>query len=417
MTLNDIERQPPAQAVTATGPTARWLLRALALAGLGVTCYLGIAGAGGGLAGCGPTSGCGEVMASRWSRVGSLPVAALAAGLYLVVFAALLHVGPRATPPRRRAAWVVLLVAAAAAAGAAVWFVFLQLALLRALCPWCMAAHAIAVVTALVIVALAPIAAGGISPKRAAAALLIGAMGAGGLAAAQFVLPTPTHQTRFGTGRDFDQGRGPERKLSFFGGLVHVAPHELPMLGSSDAPYVIAYVYDYTCIHCRATHRQLKEAMAAYGDQLGVLMLCAPYDAACNPALARTPAVHEGACELAKLSAAVWRADRTRFADFHDWLFASIDPRRPRAAREQAASLVGADALDAAMADPWIDEQVRRSLAFVQLHERATVPMLAARRAVIYGRPASARVVIDFVADTFGIAPPPLPADAPVPAR
>jgi ribosome biogenesis protein Tsr3 len=47
--------------------------------------------------------------------------------------------------------------------------------------------------------------------------------------------------------------------------------------------------------------------------------------------------------------------------------------------------------------------QVRRGLAFHRMHERASLPMLAARNAVVYGRPRDARVVIDFVADVFGV--------------
>jgi hypothetical protein len=305
----------------------------------------------------------------------------------------------------------VLLGAAAAVAGAAVWFTFLQIVVLRAICPWCMAAHGIGLALALGVAAAAPVGSGRLSLRAVAAATVVGTAAAGTLVGVQVMWPAATHEIRFGTGRDFDEGSGRQRQMSFFGGLVRVRPHELPMLGSADAPFVVAYVYDYTCVHCRTAHGQIRTAMQAYGDRLGVLLLCAPNDAACNPALLNTSPAHEGACELARLSAAVWVADHGQFAAFHDWLFEPAEPRSPQQASEHAAALVGADVLADALADPFVSQQIQRSLAFQQLHERASLPLLVARNTVIHGRPRDAQVVIDFVAAAFGVEAPHLRAE------
>src|SRR5438477_649107 len=83
------------------------------------------------LPGCGPGSGCAAVAASRWARWAVFPVAALGAGTYLLLGTALLLMILRPA-----AAWSGLLRESVAAlsmvtAGAAIWFVFLQVAVVR----------------------------------------------------------------------------------------------------------------------------------------------------------------------------------------------------------------------------------------------------------------------------------------------
>lgn len=388
---------------------ARGLLCGLALAGLAVTGYLAIASfPQSAVAGCGDGSSCATVLASRWSRVGPLPVAVLAVATWLAALAALSHLGPRATHARRRVAWFALLAMAGSLVAAAVWFVFLQGARLHAFCPWCMAAHGVGVTFALVMaVAITFARRSGPRSSGPVASILVapwlGLAGVGAVAAVQVLLPAPTHELRWASGSDFDRGHDAAREVSFFGGRVRVRPAELPVLGSPEAPYLVAYVYDYTCFHCRATSQQLKQAADVYGRQLAFLMLCAPRDAACNPTLLETPPFHEGACELAALAAAVWQADRTQFAAFHAWLFASETPPTPTEARAHAASLVGEESLAAALDGQFPAQHIKRALAFQHMTERTSLPMLVARNAVIHGRPQSAQVVLDFIAETFEV--------------
>ena len=39
------------------------------------------------------------------------------------------------------------------------------------------------------------------------------------------------------------------------------------ILGSPDAPYLIAEMFDYACHHCRRLHGHVKKAQQRYGDQ------------------------------------------------------------------------------------------------------------------------------------------------------
>src|SRR5690606_3513530 len=64
------------------------------------------------------------------------------------------------------------------------------------------------------------------------------------------------HVSRAG-GETFDTGPGMDRQLTLLRGAVRVEPHQFPVMGSPDAPVVIAEIYDYTCPHCRRLHSQL----------------------------------------------------------------------------------------------------------------------------------------------------------------
>src|SRR5579864_1036823 len=98
--------------------------------------------------GCGPSSGCAEVLNSRWSTWLGIPAGAIGALDYLVMFAATLFVGAGRSASVRGRAWAVLVVTAVAAAGAAIWFVFLQFEVLGDWCKYCLTVHACGLVAA-----------------------------------------------------------------------------------------------------------------------------------------------------------------------------------------------------------------------------------------------------------------------------
>jgi hypothetical protein len=55
---------------------------------------------------------------------------------------------------------------------------------------------------------------------------------------------------------------------------------------------------------------------------------------------------------------AVWRAKPEAQRQFDDWMFAPGKPPPLKQAEEYAAQLVGADKLESALADPWIQQQI-----------------------------------------------------------
>src|SRR5262249_48610012 len=90
--------------------------------------------------GCGPGSGCEQVLASRWGGIGPIPTGALAGAAYAALLACL----AAARKPRSTArAWAVAAVISVGILAAAAWFVVLQLAVIRAICPYCLADRAL----------------------------------------------------------------------------------------------------------------------------------------------------------------------------------------------------------------------------------------------------------------------------------
>src|SRR5207237_4741305 len=84
----------------------------------------------------------------RWASWLCLPVSAFALLIYSLVFGCSWVLPSSAASSGRRRVWCVFVVAAAALAAAAIWFITLQLFVVRAICPFCMAAHACGLLTA-----------------------------------------------------------------------------------------------------------------------------------------------------------------------------------------------------------------------------------------------------------------------------
>lgn len=311
-------------------------------------------------AGCGPASGCAQVLASRWSRWFDVPVGAPAAGVYVAILVAAWFARPAGNPAHQRSGWAMLLALAALAAGAAAWFVALQVLVLRAFCPWCLALHACGIVVAVLVSLGTSRAPDRVTRGRAAALVAAGLLGVGVLVAGQLASAAPK------------RGMG----LSAFSGVT-IIPSDHPILGSPDAKHVAVVLADYTCPHCRALRHQLDAALERYGPaQLAVAAVPVPLNADCNDAVRVTAGRQRDACELARIALAVWVADPAKFAEMDRWLFAPARPPAAEAARQHAASLAGAEALERALADPRVDRRIAGNVAMYKAAGAGRLPKL-----------------------------------------
>ncbi len=119
-----------------------WVLRALALLACSVSGYLvWIALSAGEAVGCGGAMDCDAVLQSFWSKWLGLPVSIPALSMYLTLLFALAFAGPLAPDNVRKLAWTLTTALTSLAALAAVWFVFLQMAVVQAFCTWCFTVH------------------------------------------------------------------------------------------------------------------------------------------------------------------------------------------------------------------------------------------------------------------------------------
>ncbi|MEQ9407252.1 MAG: vitamin K epoxide reductase family protein [Fuerstiella sp.] len=179
----------------------------------------------------------------------------------------------------------------------------------------------------------------------------------------------------------------PERLVSVSGNRFSLNSRHWPLLGNPDAKYIFVEMFDYTCPHCRNTHRAIDGAFERLGDDLAVIALPVPLDGSCNDTVRSTSATHRNACELARLSVAVWRVDREQFRVFHDWLFDGT--RSSSAARAKAEQLVGKDRLAAELALPHASDYIAKHVELYKRVGRGSVPKLMFPRSTMTGEVSS----------------------------
>ena len=369
-------------------PCWRWALTGLSALALGLSACLGWHYlAGGTVIGCGGpgTMGCEQVLSSRWSTVGGvMPISGLAAGAYLAMLVASFAIGPAMAAPVRRLAWVAILVLVGATTGSAIWFMILQQWVIGAFCPYCTATHITGLVLAALVIWQAPqqfddystdvaltdtpsamrvsssVPVKDVSPATpqrvvgAALAIgwaLIGLALAGILAVCQVGFAPPV------------VSRGGNSQVN----LLTISPHTAPLVGSSEAPYIVDLLFDYKCPHCQQMHFLLDDAIRQYNGKLAFALCPTPLNRQCNPYVPQDADEFKDSCELAKIGLAVWAADQKAFPAFDHWMFSfeSGDrwhPRSLQAAKAKAVELVGQAKFEAARADPWIDRYMQTSI-------------------------------------------------------
>ena len=109
------------------------ILAALDLVGLAIALYLSIVELGGGVPVCGPLKGCETVAQSEYSRIGGIPVAVYGVGLSLVLLTLAIAWW------RTNLYGLLLAHYGLSLAGVIfeVYFMYLQIAVIRAVCVWC----------------------------------------------------------------------------------------------------------------------------------------------------------------------------------------------------------------------------------------------------------------------------------------
>ncbi|MCA9150763.1 MAG: thioredoxin domain-containing protein, partial [Planctomycetales bacterium] len=330
-----------------------------------------------------------EVLSSRWSAVGPVPVGVLAIPVYLLLLVAGLRYSNRLAPWVRGAAALLVF--------AAIWFIGLQFVWLRAICPWCMFEHCVGLLSAglawrltqstAVVPTTQPI-------VGAAGALLV-------LAVIQAVMPASDTTQRLAAD-DRSAGVDAANQVSLLQGSLQLDPRDEPQFGSVAAPRTLYLMFDYCCPHCRRTHEYLQAMLAEQPDAFNVVCLPMPRAAGCNPAISETEPRFQYACELAELALAVWQADGTKFSEFDRWLFETTAPRDPDAARAQALRLVSEHQLAASLADGTGAAKIRRNVDAFNASQAEYLPvLLAPGMAPIVGRPESRESLFEMLQRDF----------------
>jgi uncharacterized membrane protein len=388
--------------------TPAWLflvraLLAVAIIGAGYLAWVSIHN--GPVAGCGPESGCNKVLQSRWAYWLDVPVSVPALLVYLALLGATVLLQKRPAPDDERGSWAAIIVMSVIVAGAALWFVGLQVFVIKAFCKFCMTAHACGFIAALLSLKHIPLAQDPTTPMWATgsgkrgvprtALALLGSIGLAGvvvLAGGQLLVQKKLNvvkdlRPKTGKGAKGTAGsaaakdtnylalaaalaaQAPQppsphprlvapRLLSLYSNAFLLKLDQVPLMGSPDASNLIVSLFDYTCPHCRSLHPILLETQRLFSNRLAIVSLPMPTSTNCNPFLRGHVHSVSNACEYARLGLAVWRAKPAAHRQFDDWMFLDDRPAPLEEARAYAAQLVGGDKLQAALGDAWLEEQI-----------------------------------------------------------
>lgn len=355
------------------------ILLALAVAGLAINVLLLSRHwqGGGSIAGCGGGD-CEEVLTSRWAYVFRLPVTVFGMLAYLVLIASFRRRLRRLQLPML--GWI---------AGGACWFLFVQAVLLDRYCPWCVAAHSLAIsMSAICLFRMLRRREPGSSYRRLGTWALVGIFALG---LAQLYGPAPvTHRVE-------DQTPAPSKRvLTNPSGNPAGQPDEtavrdlaeLPLLGSLAARHVLVEYFDYRCGECRRMSEYLAILIARHPDQVAVRLAPVPMDRLCNshvPAGAHKP----GGCDISKMALVIWIHAPAQFPEFHRELF--VNPTY-ESARRAAQSLMTAEELDERFSEPRVMDVIRANVAEwrrLSLHNEKLPKLLIREKRILHGLPPS----------------------------
>ena len=396
-------------------------IRLFTFAAMAISAYLAyISMTGDRVVGCGPDSGCEQVLNSRWAYWLNVPVSFFALIVYSLILGASFRFNLKRDPKVQRMTWAWLVGSAIVVIGSAAWFVGVQAFVLKSFCPFCMTAHACGAIAALLIFVNAPLRSPAAKPweleklvflaPRVFRRVLVVAM----LALAVLVIGQVKFEHRSLVVKPADLGTNPppaiksnpvaltpapaaatnavvpatvttapasptpapapvvaKRMVPIYSNRFQLDTFDAPILGAPTNQHVIVSLFDYTCHHCRAMHPLLHEAQAMFSNQLAIISLPMPLDPDCNSTMQKPHPSHTNACAYAKLSLAVWRADRTKHHEFDNWLMEGAKPPPLIDAQLKAAQVVGAEALAKALQDPWVENQLRVNVAIYELSYRA----------------------------------------------
>ena len=304
------------------------------------------------MAGCAPGSACDRVMGSAWAYWLNLPVSAPAIVVYFTLLVCSITVTSRKAKEMERA-WTVGFVASILVLAVASWFIYLQLNVIHSLCKYCTSAHVLSLAGAILFLAKAPRPAA-VSPSRKVALAFVGLLPFTALVLGQTMAP---HKINV---------------VKLYRGTLKYDVRDVPLIGNVDAKAFILDLFDYTCPDCFEMHSHLTEARAKLTNSFSIIALPCPLDATCNPRVRKTPPKHKNACDYAKLGLALRRCGSDLFQKYDEWFFAAESIPTLDAARDEARMLAGKEALDKALADPWVNATLNKGFALYEQNGRET---------------------------------------------
>lgn len=389
-----------------------------------VAAYLGWNGLRSGLvAGCGPESGCGDVLTSRWSSWFGIPVSLFALPLYLLLVFSILRLPETKVEPRFRALGFATATASLLIILAALWFIGLQALIIRRFCPWCLLAHSAGMLASgwvlwRLLFSLEKVGWKGLLTSRLRGrACVFGVLAWLLLVGGQLVyvpdkfavveLPETIESTVAPKERQVSE-KSSDQTLSLYGGQLVLKAMDHPVMGNPESGRYLLSLFDYTCHSCRTTHKHLKTLVERFPEELAVISLPVPLNADCNHVMQRqqsiTQPAHRDACQYAALSLAVFKSKREGWEEFDDWLFTGDKPPSVTEANARALEVVGnRDAIKQVMGGGWLRDQVRLGVELYGASRQGRLPQLIVGHSILVGEVNDSKKLFSVVASEFGL--------------
>ncbi len=361
--------------------------------------------------------------------MGPVPVAVIGLALYSANFVASIVAHPAAARflPEGIINNVLercLLIGTTAAAGAGIWFIILQVFVVRRFCRYCNIVHVLGI-------AAAGLAAKGYADNVPMGSMMVASLiAASVLVALQMLLPVRTYSviptdvavSNASTTPDLgaqanvppaDKGNLdeakpqliPRRRVALAGGSVRFYTDEWPLCGNVDAKQVVILLYDQTCKTCRQMRRTVLEAVESSDGELAALLISVPQDPRCNPLASpkRSESPDADPCQFARLLFLLHSVAPHFSHEFERWLASFPDPTPP----PLDAAVRRAQRLERV---PWpppdeVDAKLRAAVSLFRSAAARQVPTLVLERSAIVGVVPSAEKLLGMISRAQGAGP------------
>ncbi len=381
-----------------------WTMHLLALVALVLSIYLSkITLSGAEALGCNGDSGqnCNAILSSTWAYWMGIPVTLAALISYSAIFIGLICTRPGLPETVRRMAWSGIFLLLIIASGTALWFINVQIFILKGFCIYCTIIHGCGLLMTIILIKNL------LTHNRVFFSgnsfLMLAAIGITGtivLIAGQ--LWSGNDNEPYSSQETIETQ--PSRDISFGNGQLSFNSDDVIIIGSPDAEHFIGMMFDYTCSHCRILHDFMLKAKKRYKDQIAIVLLPVPLNNDCNPRVKKTPDRHIDACSYAKLALAIWQAKRSEFEKFDAYLSYDSNPPSVKEARNIAITLLGDEnKLNEALAHPDVNRMLQTSVNAYQSLPKSVIPKMLLSTKMMDGRTRTASDLFHFLEEELGV--------------
>ena len=404
------------------------ITRALLISASVITAYLALLtlAQGGDVPGCGPDSDCDKVLRSKWAYWLGIPVSIPGLCLYLLFFLKTFGIKYNNLSPSNKKqirSLNTLTLCAFGVIGGGIWFIGIQALEIKAFCPYCCTAHALAMTASGIFLTRSGIIAerlnvninitGGaltmnafiviiattqfLFPKHNPAAKIIELSNSKTNTAVQNNQKTATTKSNQNN-TVINNLNNKEAPFPIPKTTLSLITSKLPIIGDRNAKKRIAVLFDYTCHHCRTLHGYVRQIIPKYKNQLSSIMVPMPLDSKCNPRIKTTQKDHINACNYAKICLAVHQVSPGKYDEFDKWLFSDHNSIKPLSTvRKYAEEIAGKKIFNETIDSQSVLDQLATNIEVYNLNSNnggtTIMPQSIIKNRVMFGPPPSAQAL------------------------